>query len=382
MNSSPTRLRLDYLDGLRALAALMVLFNHSWRMAWPRMPGERIGALPADPWLLLVTGWARYGHFAVTVFIVISGFCLMLPVLRHGGKLPFSAREFFQRRARRILPTYYAALGVSLLLIWLLIGQETGTQWDAQLPVSKSGILSRLLLLQDVWRPYQINNPFWSIAVEWRIYFLFPLLVWAFRRFGAGRTTLVALVASAALLQVSLLEKASIHYAGIFVLGMLGAVYAHRADERLASRLGMAAVVPAALLIGICVSQPFRWAEGRFHELDYLVGLATAAGLAYLGARESHPMKTGLSWRPLVFIGGFSYSIYLMHMPLLQLVWQYGLAPLGLSRAANLGLLVTVGWAAVLLLAYGFYLAFERPFLNSRSPRPVTAPEAAPAPTS
>src|SRR5689334_14181642 len=107
----PAQAHLDYLDGLRALAALFVLFCHALQSPWPYIYSRY-----PPPALHLFTGWLYHGHFAVDVFIVLSGFCLMLPVVRGDGTLRGGAKRFFRRRARRILPTYYGALAFSLIL--------------------------------------------------------------------------------------------------------------------------------------------------------------------------------------------------------------------------------------------------------------------------
>src|SRR5436853_35532 len=89
-----------------------------WRMGAAPMPG------PATRHL---TGWLYFGHFGVVVFIVLSGFCLMLPVVRGDGTLRGGIAAFFKRRTLRIVPPYYVAIGLSLLLIVTLIGNQTGT---------------------------------------------------------------------------------------------------------------------------------------------------------------------------------------------------------------------------------------------------------------
>src|SRR5438067_7057279 len=113
----PSFPHLDFLDGLRALAAIYVLLHHAWLQIWEwHLPG---------PFTRRLTGWLYFGHFGVVVFIVLSGFCLMLPVVRGDGTLRGGAKTFFQRRALRILPPYYVAIGLSLVLIVTLIGTQT-----------------------------------------------------------------------------------------------------------------------------------------------------------------------------------------------------------------------------------------------------------------
>ena len=105
------RAHLDHLDGVRGLAALFVVLHHAWLLTADHFP------IAAETGLLgLLTNWLLYGHLAVDVFIVLSGFCLILPVARSGGALAGGAAGFYRRRARRILPPYFAALTISVAL--------------------------------------------------------------------------------------------------------------------------------------------------------------------------------------------------------------------------------------------------------------------------
>ena len=99
-DAGPPRQRLAGLDGVRGLAALFVVVNHVFLRAFPGYPVDN-----APLW----AGWFIYGRFAVVVFIVLSGFSLALSPARHGWRLDGVSR-FAHRRARRILPPYWAAL--------------------------------------------------------------------------------------------------------------------------------------------------------------------------------------------------------------------------------------------------------------------------------
>src|SRR5262249_37919081 len=224
---------LSFLDGLRALAALQVVLGHATlHVDW--------GAAP-PPLLLRAAMWPiSFAREAVALFIVLSGFCLMLPVVRQGGELQGGAWQFFKRRTRRILPPYYLALAISLILIWTIIGQKTNTHWDTSLPVDGKAIWTHLLLLQDVFQDTsaRINHVMWSISVEWRIYFLFPLLVLCWRRAGAIVSTLATVAGSYLLIRFAHFEWLNtaaygtcLHFIGLFALGMLGAGVSY-SDER------------------------------------------------------------------------------------------------------------------------------------------------------
>ena len=107
--------RLDFLDGVRALAALYVVAHHIWLTTYPKYP------LNTGPWYL---GWLAYGHLAVAVFIVVSGYSLAIGPARRGLALGSSAR-FFRRRAWRIIPPYWAALALSCVVLGLLTPATT-----------------------------------------------------------------------------------------------------------------------------------------------------------------------------------------------------------------------------------------------------------------
>ncbi len=123
-----------FVEGMRAICAIYVVLHHAWVDTWNIFIGERPGNL-----MSLLTGWLAFGHEAVTVFIAISGFCLMLPALRAGMTLP-SKKRFFARRAMRILPPYYAALAFSILVI-LATGHK---DW-----MTREGTLQHALLIHD-----------------------------------------------------------------------------------------------------------------------------------------------------------------------------------------------------------------------------------------
>jgi peptidoglycan/LPS O-acetylase OafA/YrhL len=362
------RRHIAHLEGLRAVAALTVFVNHAYAQSF-----DVVGATANDPgWLSPVRYSLIAGHLAVSVFIVISGFCLTLPVVAAGDRLKSGIGDFFRRRARRILPAYYAAVALSLALIWTLIGQPTGTLWDVPIAVTPSAIVSHLLLLQDLFGTSKINYVFWSIAVEWQIYFLFPLLVWAWRRRGPFTTVASALVTGYALsflLTATRGERSNPHFIGLFALGMFAAYVSTSPLERyrrLQARFPWALAAAAAFVVtcGLSVAWGVAVSRTRFPMLDLPVAIV-ASCLLVMSCRDSGNLAARIfSWKPLVMIGTFSYSLYLVHAPLLQLVWQYVLQPAHLDGRTTFAALMTGGLAFVLMVAYGFFRLFEEPFMR------------------
>ncbi len=157
------------LDGVRGVACLGVVEYHvNYLISYSFHLPALLGALGSS---ILMAGWS-----GVTLFFVLSGFLLFLPYARH---LLFeqswpSTRTFYLRRALRILPGYYLAL-----FLLILLAHPQYFQWD------HLGNLSLFLtFLMDAPSTYQkINGPFWTLAVEWQYYMLLPLLAWGFSLF-------------------------------------------------------------------------------------------------------------------------------------------------------------------------------------------------------
>src|SRR6185437_14655940 len=152
--------------------------DHVFLRAFPGYPADH-----APFW----AGWLIYGRFAVVVFIVLSGFSLALSPARHGWRLD-SVSRFAGRRARRILPAYWAALAFSLAVAWLVVAQP-----GHGMPDAKSVVVNGLLV-QNIVAAHSPNAAFWSMAVEAQLYLLFPLLLLIVRRWGG-----IAMVATVTL---------------------------------------------------------------------------------------------------------------------------------------------------------------------------------------
>lgn len=359
------RPRLDHVDGIRAMAALVVFANHAFAQVYSHIEYPT-GLLSIFSFSMVA------GHLSVTVFIVVSGFCLALPVIENGNSIPGGFATFVRRRARRVLPPYYAALALSLLLIATVIGKPTGTLWDVSIMVDWKAIVSHALLVQDLFRTGRINYVFWSIAVEWQIYFLMPVLIWGWRRYGAVSVIAIALLLGYALrlgFDATRLARAAPHYAGMFALGIAAAYIVRSPDFRF-TRLS---TLPWKVICGLGVLVVFALVHSwgipgsivRLYYLDLPAGLAAFALLIETSRPAAGTLNRIFSFRPLVFIGTFSYSLYLVHAPLLQLLWQYTLDPFGLSPATSFLMLSSVGLLLILFLSYWFFRAFEAPFIRT-----------------
>lgn len=364
------RVHLGWLDSLRALAALYVVMSHIIQIVNPNIANYHGLAL-------LTAGPFRYGHSAVGLFIVLSGFSLMMPVTRSNGELRGGAWKFFGRRAKRILPPYYAALGLALLLIYFFIGHKTGSNWDEDIPVTKSDIWAHLLMLQDIFSAPKIDTPLWSISVEWRIYFLFPVFILFFRKWGGGRVVSGVLATAFLVLLgfqhygLKLLYDTMPAYFALFTMGMLACEIGLGHQKRLSelrdktpwSTLWFAA---GLVLLGLLFKWRAHVSPTHLFLQDTASGVVAALLLIALSKPGTNRLRDALSWKPLVFVGTFAYSIYLIHMPFAQIIWQYGLHPLHKGFLATYFLMIVIGLPLILGVSYLFFLAVERPFLNTK----------------
>lgn len=362
------------MDGLRAVAAGYVVLFHA-------VPGFSQNAL-TGPWRIARRVFA-YGHEAVAIFIVLSGYCLMLPVVRsRPERLTVELGRFVRRRALRILPPYFAALALSLALLIFVPALRrggTGTIWDESLPGIDLGAIASHLILVHNWSRawgYQINGPLWSVASEWQIYFFFPLLllpVW--RRFGPPAA--IALAAALGYAPLAFVPQQALvaipWYLLLFTFGMAAAAV-NFSEQALPSRwrAGVRWTRWCQALWFGCVALSSLLARLWFQLKplsDLLVGMAAATLLIVLtGQAMSGARGRLLDWlesRPLVALGHFSYSLYLTHLPVLALCY-YGLSTLHLPAIIQALLLWTIGPLLSLLVAYTFYLAIERRFIQLR----------------
>ena len=371
---APVGNRLPFLDGLRALAALWVLFGHVhlFALGWQQVPL----ALPLNALV--------YMHLGVDLFLVLSGFCLALPVVRRGGHIEDGLPAFFAARALRILPPYLAAL-LLILAVNCVVPIVSWGRNDLGLTATMPAAVfwSNLMLMQDVLPEYNhVNGPFWSIACEWHLYFTFPPLVWVLRRYGVRGLLLAGTAAatglsmlSACYPQLPLLHIAVPQppfYIALFVMGIAAAALAAGPDAALRRRSGHAGWLLLALVPLTWLLWRYRISDGasavRFAEhymqIDLLAGAASAALLLVLcRLSPTHWARRAVEWPALVGVGGFSYSLYLIHVPIVASVYYLMGARgwnAGWSGLASFGLLALVGGPLCLALAWTFAQVFER----------------------
>jgi peptidoglycan/LPS O-acetylase OafA/YrhL len=317
--SQPAASRLDALTSLRFFAAMMIVLFHT---------EHSFGRSPSG--FALAQG--------VSFFYVLSGFILTLVYPRLDGW--GAVRAFWRARFARVWPAYMLALFAGA---WLV-----GYEWHAGTALAYVAMVQSWIPLPAYYFGY--NAVGWSVATEWFFYLVFPLLVldiertWKWKLAGAAALVL-ALVVFCHLVPMSAsgrvwepAEQFAPNERGLmfihplsrvfeFVCGMCIAVAWRRRNGRAAAD-GMAATALELGAIVLCAASMFAFEQsnawikahlgtaiGAWLEACGSVGAFTA--LVYVMALGRGRISRALAWKPLVIGGEISFSIYLLHQPLL-----------------------------------------------------------------
>ena len=378
--SRESRYRPD-LDGLRAVAVLPVVLFH---FGIARLSGGFVG---------------------VDIFFVLSGFFITSILARDLDAESFSLGRFYERRARRILPALFAVLAVTSAMALGMFLPADLLDYSKSLVATlgfgsnvyftlRSGYFDTAAALQPLLHT-------WSLAVEEQFYLFYPLALWLVSTPVLRRWRLRLVCSALALSFLISVAFTPRHATPAFYLPptrawelFLGGIVALRMDAiRTNRRLANVLSIIGLVLIGAGItlideSMPFPgWVAAVPCVGTTLVIWASVAG-GGLG-------NSMLTWRPLVYIGKLSYSLYLWHWPLIVAFryrlgreptvaetlaltvvaiglsaasWKYVEAPFrrgsGVSRArlwtfAATGAAVLVAVAASSIAAHGFPARFS-----------------------
>ncbi|SFJ24185.1 acyltransferase family protein [Albimonas pacifica] len=314
------------------------------------------------------------GFVGVDVFFVISGYLITAILLDDldGGR--FSILQFYERRARRILPALSLVIAVTSLVA------VSGVMLPDQLTRYFQSVVATALFAAnfffwwstDYFAPDAEESPLlhmWSLAVEEQFYLLFPIvlfLVWRWRKGWTAPLMLVCVLASLGLAEIASREAPTANFyfpvtrvwellAGSLVAVRLrGGIPERTALSPWLAALGLALVLASIVMVGGDFRYPSLWTVPSV--------LGTALLIRY--ARPDDPAGWVLALAPMVFIGQLSYSIYLWHQPLLAFarISTFGHVELWVMLALS-ALTIPLSW-----LSWRFV---EQPFRKGYSRRTI-----------
>jgi peptidoglycan/LPS O-acetylase OafA/YrhL len=362
---------LHSLDALRGVLAVYVMLGHArWLLweghqAWLAQSHSRWSTL-----LAYASSSLRYGHEAVILFFVLSGYFIHFrwaSKATRGEPANFDLRDFGRRRVRRLVPPYVLALLITLLLdavgrayFPMLYSATTGDslldQNFSRMKISVASVLSAIVMLpSSTGTHFGTDSPLWSIAYECVYYTLYPAWLVLRRRIGAvayGVGCGVALVAIVAVPQPFVRDVLA-----MYPLWLAGAALAELTVGQSVSR----GWTLAAALAGITGFIGFHFAPGYLVVIPYL---ALGVGVVTFVAAIPRTMANKPWHRFLEWLGLQSYSIYVFHFPILAFMSAATFSAFGSRPAA--GWLAAAGALATLVCCHLLWRVGERNFLPVR----------------
>ena len=360
---TPSASRLTSLDGLRGIAALIVLAHHASLLtpaisaayiATPGMSGPVAGSIG---WWFTYTPLKIFtaGPEAVVVFFVLSGFVLSLPVL---GPRAFDWMSYYPRRIARIgVPVVGSLLfATALALLVPQLPQHAMSSWVSTTSVPPPSFWDVVHYLDPSLGSWFINNPLWSIYWEMAFSLLLPVFVGLAVLLRRWWPLLIALVV--AIVMCGFFANApAFRYLPGFFLGAVAATQLeriHRAGAALAARR-WGWLVWLALAVASAVLLVAHWMTTSSTLAVWLQALQPVAALGLLVCcLEWRLLARVLSHQPFRWLGMISFSLYLVHVPII-VTFSYLFGSWGPTRVAALAI------PTALVAGSLFYLAVEKP---------------------
>lgn len=350
---------LPSIDSLRAIAVIAVIIYH---IDANYLPG---------------------GFLGVDLFFVLSGYLISSLIIKeYKSTGTVNLYNFYVRRARRLLPAVYFMITVVLIIITLFNGVLLKKSYlDALFGYIYSSNWWYIFHKLDYFDSFGSQSPFkhlWSLAIEEQFYMFFPLIFLLFNRKSKSNNSnsklnknfiyvvlsliLVSLIAHILLFDINNINR--IYFgtdtrAFSLLVGVVGAILypMDRLSERTTKKDNMiysiVSLVSILVLIGIMIntSEYNTWLYRGGFLLVAIIGLI----IIISSGRQYTFMSKLLSFKPFVFIGKISYSLYLWHFPILVVTTP-------VSEIGNPNLFyVTLRIVLIFLVATGSYMFVETP---------------------
>ncbi|MEQ8268836.1 MAG: acyltransferase [Parvibaculum sp.] len=371
------------IDGLRFIAiALVVLFHLSERSLRSfKLSGG------VDDTALAWHHVFQMGDVGVHLFFAISGYIISKPFLdRYALKAhqPFSLRHYYLRRLTRLEPPYIIVMtGIFLFLTVTGFQSSIAKNFnETQIPLWQSYLASLpyahgLLFGSDP----RLNPPAWSLELEIQFYIVAPALMVAYfscRRAALARFGLIAALVSVVIAQTTLFgghlmnnKYALLSYVQYFLIGILLCDLNLR-KTRTQLEKGKAIAVDITALIALIIFARSHHIIESYTGRE-IVKLACIC-LIFSGALHGHYFRLALSNGFVSSVGGMCYSIYLIHMPIMQVLCEKIGNLLEPDRFISFLFLQAIAVLPALLLASAvFFLLVEKPCMQKDWPTRLAA---------
>ena len=315
------------VHALRGLAALWVVLFHAF--SFRALAGSSL-----ESWPLLTRYLFEDGRGGVAIFFVISGFVISHSLREAQVNLAFIGL-FMARRSIRLDPPYWLSM-IVVVTLGYATARSQGTPFE---PPGAATVVAHLLYLQELFRLPEILVVYWTLTYEIQFYLVLVLALWwyqAWRRRSNGAPMVAAIVplglgvaafVAAAQNQEWVLHGLFLNYWHAFVAGCLAYVGGVRRHNSL-----------ALLLIPLAALMLFS-APGTAEVFNSPAAL-TALFLLVVGRKRA--LSRGLNWHGWQMLGTISYSLYLLHIPVIIVTTSILTRLLGRSEVTSPIILVGV----------------------------------------
>jgi len=328
------KVSLDYradIDGLRAISALAIVFFH-----------------------LGFTGFTG-GFVGVDIFFVISGYLIVPKLANNLQAGTFTLGKFYENRIRRILPALLLVLLFTTLVGFFILSPREYSEYAAStLAVLAFGANLFFNDRSDYFADAAHQKPFlhaWSLGIEEQFYIIIPcllLLLWSVRRQSPGKVivwvTLLSFIYNLVFIRINETHTFYMPMSRFWELGLGGLLGLYSGQFKVHSRfaLPLAALGMVLLLVAIFSVDDSLAYPG----ITALLPVLGACLLIYAGQLRDNGLSKLLGCWPLRYIGRLSYSLYLIHWPLIVFVRLYLSRPLELFEQLAI-LAFSFVWAAM-----------------------------------
>jgi peptidoglycan/LPS O-acetylase OafA/YrhL len=298
------------IDGLRAIAVLSVIFFHGG------------------------FSWFGGGYIGVDIFFVISGYLITTIIYKDLQGGAFNIVNFYERRARRILPALFFMLAICIPFSWILLSPFDLVEFSKSI-IAVQLFISNIFFMRgggyfDTAGELKPLLHTWSLSVEEQFYLIFPIFLIAIYRYSKKWKTLIFVVLAS--LSLMLCQVASVYLPipnffllptrvweltiGVLVAFLLSCDFflkIKRCYKQILSSLGLFLILFSIYYFGSITPFPSAYA---------LIPTSGTALVILFGQNDTVVGKL-LSVRIIVSIGLLSYSAYLFHQPIFSFARHY-----------------------------------------------------------
>lgn len=349
---------LPMTDGFRGWACLMVVAWHAWLTVIPEYENtlQRVLMVP----------FGAAARTILVIFIVLSGLLL-------GRHWPRRWREegwrttswiYLKRRTMRIVPAFWAALVLVLIALFAFgLRNPSGSHWDNGLPFEWSTALKSFLLITDFTFDIPLSHQFWTVPTEFHLYLLGALIIFLPKR--------AAIVVAATALVGGVIVFAPEYFAPYFPFAFAMSFWLgvkRQSIETITLRETIRLVLPfaiasLALAVLVVLAGTTTVSIRNYFVTDALFGPIFMVWLLHHDITgRTYWFDRWQLWGPLKWLGYRSYTIYLLHGIVLELLWRALFVPFDAGTGPHIVIgMIVIGCALTVVAAIPFYDWIEAP---------------------